>query len=207
MNFYKELNLPYPIKSNRLFDKINVLKLSNRSYTTVITDIEQYLNPELLDSFMSVGAKPHFFVAFGQPGSLSGKTNLHSDVTFENNNWTKLPIGINWDLTPGETNWTWWDTNKCTEIYPTSDESKSSPWLHGVHYKFRGNKDASEFDLLDSYKNTTDQAVMYRTDTTHQISYTTTSRQRICVSVRFPIESVTSWEHALKIFQPFFKLT
>jgi hypothetical protein len=205
MSFYQELNLPSPVVNDNLLAKVNIVKLKEKSYTTIFTDVKEYLHPALLNAFDSVNISPSFIATFGVANSQTGLSMLHADITFKNNQWVKLPVAINWDLTPGETTWTWWNANGYPEIYPEQPGIEFPPQVQGTHYKSRGNKDPSGLTLIDSYKVKINQPVLYKTDIPHQISYTTTARQRIGLSVRFSLDDVPTWEHALEIFQPFFK--
>jgi hypothetical protein len=198
MIYFKELDLPEPIVSDRLLNKIRLIKRTEKTNTTIITNVGDYLNPCLLDKFSSVGATPLFFVAFGSGNA--GATYLHSDITFKNNQWASMPCSINWELTPGDTTWTWWDIKDSLLVYPTD----ATLPLHGVHCNYQGNKDVKDFELLETYKIKSTQAVMYRTDYMHKIEYNTMSDNRICISIRFSLDDVPTWERSLEIFRPFF---
>jgi len=209
MLLYKELNFPCPIASNqqiaKILAKINFLKQQDKSYTTILTGPEDYLHPDLLDIFKSVGVVPQFIAVFGLTNSQIGLSTLHADITFKNNKWTKMPFGINCDLTPGDAIFNWWDTGDCPGLYPDPAESEFPPQVNGIHHKTRGNKDTSDFKLIDSYKIKFKQPVLFRTDVPHQISYTTSVKQRVCISIRFSPDDIATWERALEIFQPFAK--
>lgn len=199
MTFFKELNLPAPVVSERMLDKIYVLKLKDNTYTKIITDVDQYLNPELIHKCKSVGVTPYFFIAFGRDNC--GSSSVHRDIALENNKWADFPVAVNWELTPGTTTWTWWDTGDEPKLYPPIDES---PLLHGQHFKYRGNKSPAGFKLLETYNVTSSQAVLYRSDVAHLITYNSPAKHRRCISVRFSLKEIPTWERALEIFQPLF---
>jgi hypothetical protein len=198
MIYCKELNLPCPLINDRVLNKIYALKLvdHNHPYTKIILDVNE-LNPELIQKCETVGIKPYFFVAFGLGNS--GMSSVHSDVSYNNSQWVDFPVAINWELTPGNTVWNWWDTGTEPGINPQEEIEFSSR-----AYKFRGNKDPSGFELLHTYNVPFNRAVLYRSDIAHQITYNSTEKYRKCISVRFSLNDVPSWERALEIFQPFF---
>lgn len=199
MIYCKELNLPYPVLNERALNKLYVLKLIDKIYTKIILDVNEYLNPELIQKCESVGIKPYFFIAFGH--SNVGSSSVHSDLSFNNSQWVDFPVAINWELTPGDTSWNWWDTGTDQGIYPPLEQAQV---LHGKAYKYRGNKDPSGFKLLHSYSVPFNRAVLYKSDIAHQITYNSPEKYRKCISVRFSLEDVPSWDRALEIFQPFF---
>ena len=210
MIFYKELNLPHPIINNKQFVKMHGLKKPGE-YDTIVTDVQTYLHPDLLHAFESINVKPQWFASFGFLKRSVASTYIHTDLTFDKE-WVTIPFGINWELTAGVTEWSWWDVTGSEAVYPTLDISEDSrrrssdPFLlNGIHHESRLNTDTSKFKLLNSYTVIPNQPVLFRTDVPHQINYNTTHKQRICMSLRFSISDIPSWDLALKIFQPFFK--
>ena len=205
MSFFKELNLPYPIANNQMFAAIVRKKFNDASYTTILTEVERYLHADLLQTCKSVGVTPQFIAVFGRPGSGPQVSGLHADVTFVHDQWVKIPCGINWDLTPGQATFRWWDTDDCDELWPEKPASEFPPQVNGINHKVRGNRDSAGFKMIESYEIKPNQPVLFRTDIPHQITYTPSVNRRICVSVRFSVDCVSTWERALEIFQPLFK--
>ena len=206
MTFFKELNFPCPVQLTKLIVEINALKRAEQTYTTILTQPQNYLHPDLVDTFKSIELNPQFIAVFGRPDSHTGLSLLHTDLIVNDKNWVRSPCGINWDLTIGEATFNWWDVGNCQEVYPDMPpKSDFPPQVNGIHYKERGNKNTTGFQLIESYKIKLNQPVLFRTDVPHQISYTTSAKQRLSISVRFSMLEIPTWERGLEIFQPFFK--
>jgi hypothetical protein len=205
MAFFKELNLPYPIANNQQFAAIVRKKFNDPSYTTILTQVDQYLHADLLQTCKTLGVTPQFIAVFGRPGADTQVSGLHADTTFVHDQWIKIPCGINWDLTPGQATFRWWDTGDCEELWPEQPGTEFPPQVNGINHKMRGNRDPAGFNLIESYEIKHNQPVLFRTDIPHQITYTPSVNRRICVSIRFSVDSVPTWEHALEIFEPLFK--
>jgi hypothetical protein len=205
MSFYKELNFSYSIANDRLLDRINVLKVKDSFYTTILAKPQEYLHPELIDIFGSIGIQPQFITIFGIPNLSVGTSSLHTDIIYKNNNWTKIPGGINWELTPGEATWRWYDSGDQPELYPETPQEDGTIPFNGIHHNIRKNQDSSGFTLLETYQTTFNKPVLFRTDLPHQISYSTTSRQRVSMSIKFSTDDISTWDQAVEIFKPFFK--
>ena len=92
MSFYKELNFSYSIANDRLLDRINVLKVKDRFYTTILAKPQEYLHPELIDIFGSIGIQPQFITIFGIPNLSVGTSSIHTDIIYKNNSKTTEPV-------------------------------------------------------------------------------------------------------------------
>jgi len=204
MLLYKELNLPKPIVDDHALEEIVRAKSIDGSYNTIVTEPQQYLSQDILDAFGSVGVTPQFMVIFGDATKSQFKTFLHSDITYQNNTWTKMPFGINWDLNSNNTSFNWWNVHGSPEIFPEPRDADFPPVVYGIHHKYRRNRETSDFTLIQSYTIKPLKATLVRTDIPHQICYNTNDKPRLCISVRFSVTDIASWTHAVEIFQPFF---
>lgn len=198
---YKLLNLPQdPLNRANL----NSLIAKKKKYSTVEEDLETYLSPAILDVFKSINLRPRFVVYFGRLFAKQNEIQVHRDITYLNNQWKSIPCGINWELTPGHTLFEWYDPGTEKEHLP--DPVHALPLeLNGAHYGHRANMDVSNFTLVESLHVKENQPYLFRTDIPHRVTYATTSNNRICISIRFTLEDVPSWEHALTKFDSLIK--
>lgn len=215
---YKILKgLPNPVNSIALLDTFN----KKQVYVQMATNVEEVVSPELLQVFKDLGLTPNFFCLFGKSihnepqdyiSPQAGKIWVHTDIRYLDGAWHKMPFGLNWELVPGKTYFTWWDTKDAEECYPPATEN--SQWcqpdsldygLQGIHYGHRGNHDASSFDVLETIKMDYNTPYLVRADIPHSVSYVTKHKQRIGFSVRFPLEQIPTWERALEVFKPLYE--
>ena len=208
MIFYKKLNLAYPIASPDILEEVYSKPMSPdlwNYYTMVIKDdLQRLINPQLLSQVKSVGLVPTCLVAHER--NPSGMSYIHRDVAFQNNQWVKASVTINWELTPGTLEWNWYDTTGTTEgPLPPSYDISATPLFYGVHARPERTKDSHGFQLLHTYHTTKpNQATLYRIDLPHRISYNTNSEQRRrSIGIRFSIDDISTWQQALEIFQEF----
>lgn len=202
--YVKELVLPPPIVKFKFLEKVYSKSRNNTGrITTVLPNVEKYLNPELLGVFQSIGLTPMCLVAFERPSK--GLSYIHRDITYKNNQWQPLPFAINWELNTGSVNWNWYDNTGVEEdpLPPPYHEKNPNLLSHGVNCKLGGTKKPEGFTLLDSYQPKVNQAAMYRIDIPHQVKYTVTTNQRRNISVRFSLDDVPTWQRALEIFEVF----
>ncbi len=193
---YKLLNLSYdPLNRANL----NLLVSKKKKYSTVEEDLETFLNPALLEIFKTINLRPRFVVYFGRLFAKQNEIQVHRDITYLDKQWKSIPCGINWELTPGTTTFEWYDPNNETEHLPDPEHALPLE-LNGAHYGHRANMDVSSFKLIESLNVKEGQPYLFRTDIPHRVKYATTSNNRICISLRFNLEDVPSWEHALEIF-------
>jgi len=208
MNFFKELNLPYPLANSNVLEEIYGKKMSPdlwNYYTVGFTDdndIQRFLNPQLMSKFQSVGVTPRCLVAIDR--NPVGISYIHRDVTFANDQWVKAAFTINWELTHGDTAWHWYDTTGVPEDPLPSTDLAPPDSFRGVHCRPGGTKDPEGFQLLDTYHTKVNQATMYRIDLAHQVIYNTgTTSRRRNIGIRFSINDISTWQQALEIFQVF----
>ena len=195
---YKLLNLPQnPLK----LENLESLVAKKKKYSTVEEDLETYLTPEILEIFKSINLCPRFVVYFGRLYAKQNEIQVHRDITYLDNQWKSIPCGINWELTPGDTLFEWYDTSKENEHLPDPEHALPLE-LNGAHYGHRANMDVSTFTKIESLNVMENQPYLVRTDIPHRVTYKTSSYNRICISIRFKLNDVQSWEHALEIFDP-----
>ena len=195
--YFKELRLP----SNPLVNFEELLD-QKKEYTYSNTDIDRYVNKELLDILSSIGLRPRFFAWFGFIHQQQGVSTIHSDISYVNNVWQSVPVGINWEVTPGDMTFYWWDTHGDKAIWP--DQSKPKRDIFGVHQGSVMNRDSSAYTCLDSFKPKTGVPFLARTDVPHQVIYNTNVDTRVAISLRFDNTDLPTWESAVKKFEPLY---
>ena len=194
--FYKLLKLPQdPLDRKNLASLI----AKKKKYSTVEEDLETYLTTEILDIFKSINLRPRFVVYFGRLYAKQNEIQVHRDITYIDKQWQSVPCGINWELTPGDTLFEWYDTSAEDEHLPDPDHALPLE-LNGAHYGHRANMDTSTFIKVESLNVKENQPYLFRTDIPHRVTYKTSSHNRICISLRFELNAVQSWEHALEVF-------
>jgi hypothetical protein len=210
MELFKLLHFPQnPIKLH-LIDELGERKKNSPVppetpiiYRTTHEEIDYFLHEDLLVTLNNLNIKPLMFYNFGSINNQLTTTALHRDVIYEDNIWKSMPMGINWDLTPGTTSFRWYDPLSCPEVMPPvlKDLDHTSPF--GIHYIKRYNKDFSqmkEVGYLDVQRNT---PYLVRTDVVHQITYTCDTDTRMGISLRFKIDDIPTWERALQVFDQY----
>jgi hypothetical protein len=203
MLYFKELDLPMPLKDNSLQALVD-LKNQQDTYQTIHYDIDQFLSQELLSVLHSINLTPKFFIHFGQPSDLTHTTCLHSDIIRIDNNWVPVPAGIMWDLTPGTSDFKWYDTSALTTVPPPEHLVAYMPTFNGHHYGSRHGEDVSQCKLLDHLVVKRNTPYLVKTDTPHQVTYISDVPMRISINIRFDVNDISTWQQALEKFQPLF---
>ena len=225
--YVKKLNLPgMPLRSGAIDElvdiKMNYVKtvISIKSvppvvlHPYIITDVERFLTPELLDIFRSFDAEPTYFVNFGQTDKLCYTTPVHIDVSAVDEN-KPIAFAINWELTTVSSLWRWWDTANApvvsentmnTLIQRIATPEHSRNLLAGVRYgnlkEFDDQSNAElGFQVIGSQQLLPHTAYMVRTDVPHSITCTNSSPVRTCISLRFRMSDISTWEDAVKRFE------
>jgi hypothetical protein len=176
--------------------------LSGVNYQTLHYNIEKYLHEDLLNSLDSINLKPFFFIHFGAPNQKEFSTILHSDLYKENAQWVPMPVGIAWELTPGTTNFKWYDTSAIKEVPPTKELPFKPADFNSNHYIRRFSKDTTDCILLENLIMERNTPYLVRSDIPHQVDYTCTVPTRISINLRFQIKDIPTWEKALEVFKP-----
>lgn len=197
-NFYK-LKLPK--------DPLHITDLSKYeadNFWTIETDVRKILSTELSSIFDSIGIYPLFAVFFVvQSSHREAKHEFaHLDYTLHNGEWRKVPFALNWELNSDiKSKLSWYDVSKCIEttINYTGNESVDSvlKYLNGTFFK----GDINVIDYVDCYYGI---PIIARTDIPHTLSdFKTNENKRFCLSLRFDIEQISSWEQATNIFKDY----
>jgi hypothetical protein len=146
--------------------------------------------------------KPWFLAHFGYvPETPITESLVHTDIYNFNGQWIRLPFGINWDLSPGTTEFNWYST-ELEEIYP----SLTIKGFRGIHYGSERNRDAEQHcTKLGSLLIERNTPYLVRADIPHKVIYTRPENEfRIGISLRvFPTVAKT-WDEALTVFKPLF---
>jgi hypothetical protein len=208
INYRQLTGLPKPVVGNA----VNIRIGEKQSYVQMVRDYETVLSAKLLEFFQQLGLTPSFCSLFGEQHKQESGIWIHSDILWKDDRWVKLPFGINWELIPSDTHFSWWDTGTLEECYPES--TANTEWCQtdgfefgqqGIHYGARENNSAEGCECIEQLKMEFMTPYLVRADVAHSVEYTTTYKHRIGVSVRFPVEQVPTWERALEIFEPYFK--
>lgn len=208
-DFFQELNLPFPI-NDEVKEKILEIKRKSeyRPYLFLTRDPEKFLNEQIIKIFSDINLWPDTLIVFGHVDNVdygSPKPVIHSDIIYTDSVWKKVPFAINWDSEEINPTLKWWDTSGLREIYP-SDFSNNDIFKYGnaIHYGNRMNRDISKMKCLEKYIIKKSKAVMIRTEVPHSVSYKSGFSSRSSVSLRFPLDKISSWKSALEIFRSFY---
>jgi hypothetical protein len=214
MNCYQNLNLPTNLLKPSAVDEFDELKYgyhTRNNKSNINTNVEDFLSEELLDAFrQQCNITPKYFLLF--PSYPGQKGFLHSDVYYEDNKWNTVPCGINWDVGSTESIIQWHaPIEPVEEILPRFTPYDPVWREHGLNNKVsaakfygeRDSKDTSKFKIIDSLI-IDGNPRLFRTDIPHQVIHTNSNNisQRICISIRFGLEDISTWERALEIFKP-----
>ena len=214
MQYFQQLSLPTPLKDD-VVEELTHLKRTDSgpngirkvNYQTIHYDVERFLNPALLDMLLTVGLKPVFFLHFGALDLATDRSSIHRDLFRENGEWVPVPAGIMWDLTPGTTDFKWYDTSNVLEILPPEHLGIQLADFNSAHYGRRFGVNVSDCKLLDHLALQRNTPYLVRTDTPHQVNYVCDTDTRVSINVRFATKDIPTWERALELFKPFFCLT
>ncbi len=206
--FFQELNLPVPVDKSSVEEILNLKRNSEyRPYLFLTKQPVKFLTKEIVELFSSLNIYPDTLIAFGHVDDINYKSSkplIHSDIIYDNEKWKKVPFAINWELTDLNPKFSWWDPNHLQEIYPkeiiNNDVFKFG---NGIHYGSRMNRDSSAMRCLESYVHNQNQAVMIRTEIPHSVTYQSGRLSRTSISLRFPLDQISSWNCALEILKPF----
>ena len=215
MILYKKLNLcSSPIKDNVIGELMEKkenynnendrLKKHLYKHLYANDEIEKYLSPVLMDQLEKINLKPAILINFSEYG-YTYETWLHRDLTYINNAWIPLEIGLNWELAPSETTFNWYTQNvENPNQSPSPEENDFSMlWprsmINGIRYY-----DESQMTQIGSVMFDVNTAYLVRTDLPHKIISRTPGNFRECISVRFFYEDIPTWERALELFEPYF---
>jgi len=201
MHLYKKLNWPTsPIKLDlieELFEYKKNMTAGVASYHTIHYDVNHYINPQLIGILSTLNIKPLLFVHFGSINNQITSSVVHTDLNYENGAWMSMPMGINWELTPGTTTFNWYDPLDCIKVMPLNPDSGK---FNSCHYETRFNRDVSQMKKIATLEMQRHTPYLLKTDVAHQIVYTCDTEIRMGISLRFAVADIPTWERALQVF-------
>jgi hypothetical protein len=207
---YRILNLPDDplISAESLESAIISCGPEMAARDKVYFDVEQLIKPEILKSFTDIGLKPAFLLILHRPGWFASKvkfqknSKVHVDLTGNGDHFAKIPCAVNWQLTPGETFFSWWDTKGAPEVWPSNPLVQNTIRYHLNSMLFHdvNSFEYESYDLIENVK--FEKPMLVRTDVPHSVIYNTGNRDRLSISIRFSISDIQNWDNALKLFEP-----
>jgi hypothetical protein len=218
-NYHRILNIPNsPVTQTGLeilLDKKRHKKY--RPYLLIDQNFKDYLNPELSNIFSLLKIFPDVLIVFGHldDENFQMKSVVHSDIRYQNGNWVDVPFSINWEITDTVVDINWWDVAGEKKCYPPPYDSQqylppveSDQFItrflgSGIHYGEWNKSYPETYDLLENCKMKRSNPLLIRTDIPHSVSYSKL-KNRISISLRFPIEEIPDWKSALEVFKSFY---
>ena len=215
MKFYKKLNLcSSPIKEGVIRELMNkkeeFRKEVDRSKVGVYKhlyandEIEKFVNPILLEKLSAINLKPAILINFSEGGSTY-ETWLHRDLACVNNEWVPMEVGLNWELTEGTTTFKWYteNGNNCKKSALPQLEGMVTQWprsfINGIRYY-----DENELSQIASLTYDINTAYLVRTDLPHKVISHSPGGRRHCISIRFFVKDVPTFDRALELFEPYY---
>ena len=209
MNNYRFLNLPKNplVKTSAVVQKLAISATKTNSYDC-FENLEDFIFPSVLETFQQLGLRPSFFASFASDGVSSLKIEqrlTHYDLYFneKNKKWATIPFGINWEITPGDTTFYWWDISSDPILPNQENIPHHLKLLNGAHFDYR-NQIGIPNGAKVIEKVQVNAPILVRTDIPHSVSFDSSAKTRYSISLRFDVADVPSWEHALQIFEPLF---
>jgi len=217
--YYKEIDLPIPVNDQILKkyleeknNGINTWMNLKPGYVYIKTNIRDDLNPDLVEIFDELNIFPCALNIQGHSGKIITRRTthyVHSDMTIKDNTLVDVPFAINWELSNTESTVFWWNVNNASRIVSTIDSRLiNHDWYihgHGAHYTAPTMKTKDPkilgYDLLSFYRPIKNKAFLFNTSIPHSATYYSGNvENRVCFSLRFPLEQIPNWKIAVKIF-------
>ena len=201
---------------NEKYNKINIFDGLPHHY--IRTDIRDLLNPALITIFDELGLTPEVFHIFGHTNNdkiANSKHLVHCDVMYDSKNndqLTSVPFAINWELSDTSPTLVWWDVNSTPAVPPESDpELLKYDWHRfgrGEHFgerlvRITDPETECGYKKVAEYHPTKNRAFMFNTTIPHSSIWPAGCKDRICLSLRFRLEQISSWEAGYKIFKDY----
>lgn len=159
-------------------------------------NVQSVLDDWVLEKFEELELDPCLIVIFASPLIERTHGYLHKDLIWKDERWQTVPCSVNWELSPVATNIKWYDTSKCKEFWPNTDEIVYPyNYLNAVDF---GNQ-SSCMSLLEETIIDFASPILFRTDVAHILTYKSQIDRRFMCSVRF--NNINSWENALEKFK------
>lgn len=223
--FHKELNLSIPpIADSAILDKMRLQKYSqtkdasdlHRAYCFGFTNVNDIINPELLDLFKTMNIKPKTMCMFGSQKTAKFRTPVHGDIYHESTEvWKSWPAGINYEISLNDVDWYFYDTNGHEETpvvtYSKKEMIQNYPQTLAAGSRWgndsvfdQSNVDELGFKLLETYKVKSNTYYLNRVEIPHSVeSECLSGNERISVQIKFNIQDIPTWDRALEVFKPF----
>jgi hypothetical protein len=221
MNYY-ELNLPFPLKKEKLQELI-ILKCQSKSvrhYAYVCTQFEDFISDELAEVFNNLNIWPNVMIVFGHMNNANrSKSIIHSDLILKDDHFVRVPFGLNYEIGGIKARFNWFTPKSGVEemlfdgsrdiwknIKLETELDTNLPeviWASGAHYGKIKNYNKDDFNLIDTYELSRKHACLVRTNIPHSVSYGEEVKERLSVSFRFSEERIASIEDASKIFNSY----
>jgi hypothetical protein len=167
-------------------------------------DTVNFLTPELLDQFNSIGLVPTLAVIFSlnysSRSDQEAKKFIHKDLTWYNDKWNTVPFAVNWELNSDiHSDIFWYDVSECEQQLPPA--YPTYPWNHLSGIFYQGPATVIEHVEVDSKY--TRSPILFNTSTPHAVGFSTSASHRCGLSVRFSIDQISTWNDAVYRFQEF----
>jgi hypothetical protein len=209
MQNYRFLNLPKNplIKTSAILQKLAIAATKTNSYQC-FENIEDFISPSVLDAFQPLGIKPSFFASFASDGVSSLKIEqrlTHYDLYFDEKNkkWATIPFGINWEITPGDTTFYWWNISSEPILPGQENIPQHLRLLNGAHFDYRNHIGIPNgAEVIEKVQ--VNAPILVRTDVPHSVSFDSPAKTRYNISLRFSTDDIPTWDHALEVFKPLF---
>lgn len=210
-NYYCELKLPAIVSNDTVINKIfDFKRMNQRPYSSVLTEFNELLNPDLLAVFNSLQVKPIVMIAFGHQSNIDFvmKSFVHTDLHRTHTGWIKVPFAINWEVYDTSAEFKWYDTLDSKECYPPDFYHDNPSYLYGnginyvERYDFNKLNPSENFKPIESCTFKHMCATMVNTSMPHSVVYSGLDT-RLNISLRFDINAIPSWESALEKFKSY----
>lgn len=193
-------------------------KKGKRPYMYSTGDFKDYISLDLREIFNSLKIFPDILIIFGHENDekFQPKAVVHSDIRFSSDEWIDSPCAINWEITDSSADFSWWDVKGAKKFYPPpwNDQQYLPPkdsdlyferlLGSGAHYTEWLNFNSEDYSVIETGVLTKGNPILIRTDIPHSVKYSN-YKNRISISLRFPIEEISSWDGALEIFDDYIK--
>lgn len=203
-SFYRKLILPSVDKLIQQSELYTPVRIYPDGYK--VRSVDEILTNTAVDLFKGYGLEPRFVIDLLPRNETEGITDtrmIHTDATEEENHWSPIVCGINFELLEdSEAEFSWWDMNKFDPIYegkyPDDSDIDKEIKLRGIRYGSLGISEGAVFLERVKYGTT---PYLFRTDLPHMVTFNNTSGRRHGVSIRFK-EKWNNWEECCKVFEP-----
>lgn len=207
---YRILNLPDDpfISQDAIAQAIDSCGPEMVARDKVYFEIDNLIKPEILEAFANIGLKPCFLLILHRPGwfackkKLQENSKVHLDLTGDGDKFVKIPCAVNWQITPGETFFSWWDTKDAPEVWPANPPVANTLRYHlnSMLYHHVDSFEYKSYDCIETVK--FEKPMLVNTSVPHSVTYDTGDQVRLSISMRFNLTDIDNWEHALELFDP-----